>query len=454
MNLVDEIKTLSSKEQIHIFNILKLNNISYTENNNGYFFNFTNLDKSILSKLQDCINLIKHKRNTLIELDELRNNKIQQYKQLIQDLLHKKIREKHSFLDSELMCQNPNTCLELQVDHNPQLYDLETIFKKYNISLDCTNIGEELRKKMLQKYDKNSFYYRLYKKNKTKQVEYFVDSSDSEQEIVDVENDQEELEIDMSTLPDEENSEASGFDYSDKISEKDGALSDKESDNSDSEDVIVNQLKLKGFVFDDGSHSSNCKLTFLEPISSIKTLQVPMYPCRNRIYNKFLQLFNDQLKKVRVNKSLLACNIEIGIFNYAVQNFRFNKQSQWNSFFEMFYINRAVNVYRNLNPKYGNQYLIEQVKSKKVDVYQIAYSFTCKEFNPPRYEYLTTIAELDKDIGKYMTAQDNQAETDQFKCGKCHQRKCKYYQMQTRSADEPITTFVTCMNCNHKWRFS
>jgi len=44
--------------------------------------------------------------------------------------------------------------------------------------------------------------------------------------------------------------------------------------------------------------------------------------------------------------------------------------------------------------------------------------------------------------------------TDQFKCGKCKQRKCTYYQMQTRSADEPMTTFVTCTNCNNRWKFS
>jgi transcription elongation factor S-II len=44
--------------------------------------------------------------------------------------------------------------------------------------------------------------------------------------------------------------------------------------------------------------------------------------------------------------------------------------------------------------------------------------------------------------------------TDQFKCGKCGKRKCTYYQMQTRSADEPMTTFVTCMNCNNRWKFS
>lgn len=46
-----------------------------------------------------------------------------------------------------------------------------------------------------------------------------------------------------------------------------------------------------------------------------------------------------------------------------------------------------------------------------------------------------------------------QATTDQFQCGKCKQRKCTYYQMQTRSADEPMTTFVSCLNCNNRWKF-
>ncbi|KAG1679637.1 hypothetical protein FOA52_006154 [Chlamydomonas sp. UWO 241] len=39
-----------------------------------------------------------------------------------------------------------------------------------------------------------------------------------------------------------------------------------------------------------------------------------------------------------------------------------------------------------------------------------------------------------------------QASTDMFQCGKCRQRKCTYYQMQTRSADEPMTTFVQCVS--------
>jgi DNA-directed RNA polymerase subunit M/transcription elongation factor TFIIS len=40
-----------------------------------------------------------------------------------------------------------------------------------------------------------------------------------------------------------------------------------------------------------------------------------------------------------------------------------------------------------------------------------------------------------------------------FKCGKCKSKKTDYYQMQTRSADEPMTTYVTCKNCGHRWKF-
>lgn len=44
------------------------------------------------------------------------------------------------------------------------------------------------------------------------------------------------------------------------------------------------------------------------------------------------------------------------------------------------------------------------------------------------------------------------AETDMFKCSRCGERKCSYRQLQTRSGDEPMTTFVTC-ECGNKWRF-
>lgn len=45
------------------------------------------------------------------------------------------------------------------------------------------------------------------------------------------------------------------------------------------------------------------------------------------------------------------------------------------------------------------------------------------------------------------------ADTDMFKCGRCKQRKCTYSQLQTRSCDEPMTTFVSCTVCGNRWKF-
>jgi transcription elongation factor S-II len=39
-----------------------------------------------------------------------------------------------------------------------------------------------------------------------------------------------------------------------------------------------------------------------------------------------------------------------------------------------------------------------------------------------------------------------------YKCGKCKGNKTTYYQAQIRRADEPMTTFITCLDCNHSWK--
>ncbi|XP_071333584.1 transcription elongation factor A protein 2 isoform X2 [Trachinotus anak] len=45
------------------------------------------------------------------------------------------------------------------------------------------------------------------------------------------------------------------------------------------------------------------------------------------------------------------------------------------------------------------------------------------------------------------------SETDMFICNKCHGKSCTYTQVQTRSADEPMTTFVLCNSCGNRWKF-
>jgi len=51
------------------------------------------------------------------------------------------------------------------------------------------------------------------------------------------------------------------------------------------------------------------------------------------------------------------------------------------------------------------------------------------------------------------TRLENLATTDNYKCPKCKKRKCTVSQVQTRSADEPMTTLVKCLECGHTLHF-
>jgi DNA-directed RNA polymerase subunit M/transcription elongation factor TFIIS len=52
----------------------------------------------------------------------------------------------------------------------------------------------------------------------------------------------------------------------------------------------------------------------------------------------------------------------------------------------------------------------------------------------------------------FLSKANNVQGTSIFRCGKCKLNNCTYFQMQTRSADEPMTTFITCLNCNNRWK--
>jgi transcription elongation factor S-II len=59
-----------------------------------------------------------------------------------------------------------------------------------------------------------------------------------------------------------------------------------------------------------------------------------------------------------------------------------------------------------------------------------------------------------ENMNNAMVAQEEYSVSKTLQCGKCKQFNVKYTQAQTRSADEPMTTFCECMNCGTRWKFS
>ena len=164
---------------------------------------------------------------------------------------------------------------------------------------------------------------------------------------------------------------------------------------------------------------------------------------RNNIRTK-LQTLLDSEKK--------ATNLEKGIYNYALKEATNRKVvKKWdNPYYAQIYLDRLRTIYINLTEGAvdGNNALLNNVKDGSVSVKTLAF-MTHQEMQPEKWDSLIQ-AKIKTDKSKYDTQQE--AMTDTFKCRKCYSKKCSYYQMQTRSADEPMTTFVTCLECANRWK--
>ena len=158
-----------------------------------------------------------------------------------------------------------------------------------------------------------------------------------------------------------------------------------------------------------------------------------------------------KLNKI-IRKKKLSLNLEKGIFNYSIQTAKQkNIVRKWdNAAFVLIYIDKLRSIILNLNAKstVQNKQLLKRLKNGQFKAHELAF-MTHQELFPEKWK--TLIEEKikrDQNEGKV----DLSAATDEFYCFRCKKRKCSYYQMQTRSADEPMTTFVTCLLCGNNWR--
>ena len=152
-------------------------------------------------------------------------------------------------------------------------------------------------------------------------------------------------------------------------------------------------------------------------------------------------MINNILDNERMSK-----NLEKGIFNSTLQDAT-NKKiiKKWeNEYFVEIYVAKLRSVYTNL----ANKQLVENIKNRTFKAYEIGF-MTHIEMRPDLWKQLLE-EKKKRDDTKF--SGNITATTDNFTCRKCKSQKCSYYQLQTRSADEPMTTYVTCTNCNTKWK--
>lgn len=160
------------------------------------------------------------------------------------------------------------------------------------------------------------------------------------------------------------------------------------------------------------------------------------------------ELFRSNIRKKideKLNNERNSSNLEKGIFNYALKEADQRKiVKKWdNKYFIQIYLDRLRTIYTNLNDT-----IIEQVTSGAIKPHVVAF-MTHQELQPDKWTALID-AKSKRDANKFET--NIAAATDTFTCRKCKGNQCTYYQLQTRSADEPMSVYISCCNCGNRWK--
>ena len=170
--------------------------------------------------------------------------------------------------------------------------------------------------------------------------------------------------------------------------------------------------------------------------------------------------FKNLLDEHGVISSLeMSMNIEDGVLKRTTRAFNrmnvsLDNKNYWspsfdNNHFIRRYKNNAYNLLYVM--KQPNSRVIERLVNNELNDKELACLHPSIIWTDG--PYAQTEKELkEKEMIEEMSSQQI-APKGMFKCGKCKSDKTSYYQMQTRSADEPMTTFVRCIDCGKRWKF-
>jgi len=142
--------------------------------------------------------------------------------------------------------------------------------------------------------------------------------------------------------------------------------------------------------------------------------------------------------------------IEKSIYNTTIKNARvLGIERSWNSQdFKWLYKKNYMKIISNVSLNKNASFVLNKLKYNHWEP-EALITMKSEVLFPELWEsLLLKNAKKMAALGKEL----NQQGSTFFRCGKCKKNNCTYFQMQTRSADEPMTTFITCLVCSNRWK--
>lgn len=173
-----------------------------------------------------------------------------------------------------------------------------------------------------------------------------------------------------------------------------------------------------------------------------------MEPVRKKVNEKLALIFDEKT----LDASRLADHIETCIFNWTIKTCKIRRiPCYWKEpGFRYTYCMKALGVMFNLkNP--ANPGLLPKVTGGSIGPKKLVNAHPSELF-PEKWDVLyERVAE--KQLRKQLTTDLDSVPDGFHTCSKCKSKKTTYTQLQTRSADEPMTTFIACLSCGKRWKF-
>ena len=167
---------------------------------------------------------------------------------------------------------------------------------------------------------------------------------------------------------------------------------------------------------------------------------------RQGIHSTLQRVFADDLSELQI------LQLESSIYNGAIKRARVQRivRSWTYPLFVHTYRMHARHIASNFSNKsyVGNTELFERFKNGEIQIQDLS-KMDRYELNPTRWKTQFDNQQMRE---KRQLEGDRSMATDMFLCKRCGKRECTYYEMQTRSADEPMTIFITCLACGKHWR--